>query len=409
MSSLSPVSDKLAERIAAVKQTHDPELVERIAKGAFEGDPVADRLVASFKEMPGGAGWKMLDEALLHGADAVEGAPPELAELLAPAVDPPDWVDLDLVDAGALAYWRSGGLNLGLALICGSLAYGYKSARLTRPLAATGRLEKMAPRRIQETSHWVAVATKPEALRPGDEGIRATMRLRLVHALVRRHLAADPGWDMPEWGMPISASDTLVTGIGGFMTIPVQALQDLGVRFSPAELEAMTHQWAWIASLMGAPDYLRVRSYREARITMDTALQLDDPEPHEDGPKLMQALLQYGVELPLEAKLPRAAVPAARGLKARYLGGFARRWMDDEMADHLGVPRTRLAQLALLFLRPLTLIRELARATHLLGSDERIARMELALVERVSPARLNGVETIAPQEAEREPVLEAAA
>jgi len=406
MSSFPPVSDKLAERIAAVKQTHDPELVERIAMGCFEGDPVADRLVASFKEMPGGAGWKMLDEALLHGADAVEGAPPELAELVGPAISPPEWVDLDLVDAGALAYWRSGGLNLGLALICGSLAYGYRSARLTRPLAATGRLEKMAPRRIQETSHWVAVATRPGALRPGGDGVQATVRLRLVHALIRQHLAADPGWDLPEWGMPISASDALVTAIGGFMSMPLRALKDLGMRFSPAELEAMTHQWAWIASLMGTPDYLVPRSYAYARETMDVALALDDG-PNEDSPKLMRALLYHGTELPFEGRLPRLARRPARALKARLYGGFARRWMDDEMADRLGVPDTPLTRLPAL-LRPLTVSRELARASHLLGSDRRIARIELALMEWVSTARGGPVEMIEPRVAAREPVLTAA-
>jgi len=408
VSSPPPYSETLAQRIGVVKLDHDPDLVDRIVRGVFDGDPVADRLITSFKDLPGGAGWRMVDEALDNGPDAVEGAPAELADLVAPALRPPEWVDLDLVDAGANAYWRSGGLNLGLALICGSLAYGYKSSRLTRPLAATGRLEKMAPRRIQETSRWVTVATKPGALHPGAEGMHATVRLRLVHALVRAHLAADPSWDWPEWGVPISASDSLVTGIGGFMTIPVKALNDLGVRFSPAELEAMTHQWTWISALMGTPDYLLPRSYREARETMDTALALDEG-PNEDSPKLMRALLYDGIELPLEAKLPPPLKWPVRALKARYVGGFARRWMDEEMADRLGVPRTRLARLALCFLRPLTLLREVARAVHLLGSDERIAQMELGLVERVSDLRFGAVETIDPQQAEREPVLDAAA
>jgi len=402
MSSLPKVSDRLNRQIAVVKEAHDAALVDRIVRGAFEGDPIADRLVGTFKEMPGGAGWRMLDLALERGADAVAGAPPELAELLAPGVTPPQWVDLDLVDAGATAYWRSGGLNLGLALICGSLAYGYQSARLTRPLAATGRLEKMAPRRIQETSRWVSVATKPGALRPGAEGTKATLRLRLLHALIRANLAADPDWDALDWGTPISASDTLVTGIGGFMTIPVRALRDLGVRFSPAELEAMAHQWTWIAALMGAPEYLLPRSYREAREAMETALALE-VEFHEASPKLMSALLNYGIELPFERRLPERLGRPARALKARYLGGFARRWMDDEMADRLGVPRTWMVHLATLF-RPVTIARELARAGNLLGSDERIARMELAFVERVSTAQFGVVETIAPEDVAHEPV-----
>ena len=96
-----------------------------------------------------------------------------------------------------------------------------------------------------------------------------------------------------------------------------------------------------------------------------------------------------------------------RALKVRYLGGFARRWMDDDVADVLGVPNTPLTHLATL-LRPLTLVREIARASHLLGSAERIANMELALVERVSAARFGSIETIGPSDAAREPVLSSA-
>jgi hypothetical protein len=399
----------LTRRIEAVKRERDPELVERIARGTLEGDPVADRLVASFARMPGGSGWEMLEAALDPDHELPDGAPPELGELVAPALSPPDWVDLDLVDAGALAYWRSGRLNLALALICGSLAYGYQTARLTRPLAATGRLEKMASRRLQETSRWVALATKPGALRPGAEGLRATVRLRMVHALVRAHLAAGSGWDLPEWGMPISASDSLVTAIGGFMTVPVRALKDLGVRFSPAELEAMTHQWSWIASLMGVPDYLIPRSYREAHATMETALALDEG-PTEDSPKLMHALLHYGVELPFEQRLPRVVRRPMRAVKARYLGGgFARRWMGDEMADRLGVSRTPLFTRLAPALRLLAVAREVARASQLLGSDERIASREVAGLERVFAARFGSVKTISPQQAAREPALGVAA
>ena len=52
------------------------------------------------------------------------------------------------------------------------------------------------------------------------------------------------------------------------------------------------------------------------------------------------------------------------------------------MADRLGVPNTQLTRLTPM-LRPLALAREIARASHLLGSDERIARFELAFVERI--------------------------
>jgi mpaB/rubber oxygenase-like protein len=404
MFSVPSLPGNLAPLVEAAKREHAPDLIDRLAAGTFEGDHLADRLVASFRALPGGTGWQMLDQALLHGPDQVAEVPPELNELLAQVLEPPDWVDLDLVDAGALAFWRSGGINLGLAMMCGSLAYGYQSARLTRPLAATGRLETMAPRRLQETLRWITIATKPGALRPGAVGLHATVRLRVVHALVRAHLLDSPEWDLAEWGVPISASDSLVTAIGGFLVIPLRALEDLGVRLSPAELEAMTHQWIWIASLMGTPDHLLPRSYGEARTTLDAAMALNEG-PNGDSPKLMRALLNYGTEFPFETRLPLLAQRPARAFKARLLGGFARRWMDAEMADRLGVPNTPLTYLAPM-LRPVTLAREVARAGRLLGSDERIARMELALVKRMS-LRDESIKTIEPQEALQEPILRA--
>ncbi len=216
MSSLPEISPELSSRADAARLEHDPGLVDRLLAGIFVGDPMADRLVLAFDDRPGGEGLRLLDEALRDGV-APAAAPPELAEMLAPVFEPPSGVDMRMVEAGALAYWRTGGVNLGLALTCGSLAFGYQSARLSRPLAATGRLTRMAPRRLQETSAWLAIATRPGALQPGGAGIRATVRLRVVHALVRRHLAADPSWDEATWGVPISATDSALTAMGGFL------------------------------------------------------------------------------------------------------------------------------------------------------------------------------------------------
>lgn len=399
------LSNEIARRVEIVRADHPPELVERLLRGTTEGDPAADSLAREFQQMPGGAGWEILDRVLRDGLGALgdEEASAELREVVSLGFDPPDWVDLDLVDAGALAYWRSGGINLGLTLLCGSLAYGYQSARLTRPLAATGRLTKMAPRRLQETSRWFGIATRPGALRPGASGVRATIKLRLVHALVRNHLIDSDAWRMEEWGIPISAADSLATALGGFMLVPVRAMRDLGVRFSPADLEAMAHQWTWIATLMGVPDYLRPASYGEAREMVDAALSLDGG-PNEDSPKLMTALLRHGAAMPFEAQLRGPISGPALKLKASVIGGFTRRWMGDEMADRLGVPNTPLNHLGSV-VRPLIVARELARASHAFGSDRRIAQLELALVDRLASARGGDVETLDPRRAAREPVL----
>lgn len=384
----------------------DP-LAARLEAANSVGDPLADRLVEEFRRLPGGVGWGLLDEAVA-GELTAEGAGDRAAaialldELVAPAFDPPAWVDLDRVDAGAVAYWRAGAVNLSLALTCGSLAFGYQSPRLSRPLMATGRLNRMAPRRLQETSDWLTTATRPGALRPGGEGVAATVRLRVVHALVRKHLADSPRWQ-EEWGVPISSRDVLLTGIGGFLVAPVRALGDLGLRYSRDELDAMTHQWAWIASLMGAPEDLLPRSFKEARETMDTALSAES-EPIEESRELMHALLNYGSQLPLEDRLPSVAREPLRLVKSQVLGAFTRRWMGEDTADFLGVPNTPLKHVVPLVRLP-TIAREVARSTRLFGSDARIAAFEMALVDRVAAARKQRVRTISPAEAARRPVV----
>ena len=352
----------------------------RLERARLVGDPPADRLVEAFRDLPGGAGWAQLDEALAGGAP--RDAPPELAALLDPLRRAPDWLDPDLVDEGAVAFWRVGSPVLFLALTYGSLAFGYQSAALVRPLAATGRLERMAPRRLAETMRWAVAVTAPGGLRVGSRGWQSTVRVRMVHALVRDHLRRSGDW-RAEWGMPISAADGFATAIGGFYVIPCRAMGDLGVRFSPREDRAVAHLWRWVGHLMGVPGDLLPDSPEQARAWVDEAVGLD-AGPTEDSPRLMRALLYHGLRL--EEGLPGVVAGPVRAAGAHVMGGFARRWLGEDMADRLEVPGGTLARLVPL-LRPAAWARDAVRATGVLGPDERIARAELAMARWVLSAR----------------------
>lgn len=352
----------------------------------FVGDPLADAAVAHLKAH----GWQQLDRALDGGHD--DGP---VGALLAPLrEDLPGWVDLDLVDAGAVATWRIGSVPLFFALTYGSLAFGYQSARLSRPLAMTGRLEQMAGRRLGETSRWYVAATSPGGMRPGNEGWRQTVRVRLVHALVRDHLSRSPKWDHDAYGTPINAADGFATAIGGFFVVPMRALRDLGVRLSPAEREAIAHLWTWVGFAMGVPEELLPTSADDARRKVDEAMLLDEG-PDASGPQLMRALLDHGLSLPAPLTTP-------------VTGGLARRWMGDEMADRLGVPSSPLRHLVPL-VRPATMARTAFLATGLLGSDRRIAELELKLVHRTLDVRRAPKQALQPERAAARPVVREAA
>jgi len=382
------------------------ELADRLVAGRQCGDPAADAVVALFRSGGGSRGWALLDAALeADAAGATPDLPTELHDLLAPVHQPPAWYDPDLADAGALAFWKGGSIPISLALSCGSLAFGYQSANLVRPLAATGRLEQMASRRMGETARWVLDVTTPGGMRPGGRGVHTSVRVRMVHALVRDHLLAKPDWDREAWGVPISASDALVTAVGGFHVVPLRAMRDLGVRHSAAELEALTHLWRWTAYVMGVPEHLLPASYAEACETIDTALTLD-PGPSEDSPKLMHALLHHGV--PLDRFFPGPTHVPAELLMTQVLGIFTRRWMGDPMADQLGVPSSPLRHLTPL-LRPLQLARDTVRWTGVLGSEEQLAAREIAGVKRTLRTGGAARHALDPRGVADEPVLRRAA
>ncbi len=342
----TPATYALAERFSSVdaaRAAYGSPVVDRLLAGCFETDAAGDALVNAFRRLPGGAGWHLLEDAL--STDSLrpstrpdtgprDTAPPELAALLDPISTLPDWVDPARLRAGAVAYWRAGAGPLGLSLTCGALAYGYQSASLSRPLAATGRLEHRAPRRLGETARWLVSVTTPGAMVPGGEGFAACVRVRVVHALVRAHLLrAGGGWDVANWGIPMSASDAGSTAMGGFLTLHLEAMHDLGVHYSRQELEDMTHLWAWIAVVMGVPAdlappvYARGTAPRSRLGWRSTVARARIPRA--------SCTRCYTTRRLSSACARSSRKDRLTALHAQVLAGFTRRWMGDDMADRL--------------------------------------------------------------------------
>lgn len=401
-----------ADRFAgvnAVRDRYGRAMVDRSIAGCFTADEAADRLAGAFAQRPGRTGWALLEGALAAGPDGYADGPDELTALLRPLTSLPTRFDPDRLHAGAVAYWRAGAGPLSLSLTCGALAYGYQSASLSRPLAATGRLEHMASRRLAETARWVLAVTTPGAMLPGREGFDACVRVRVVHALVRAHLLRDTRpdhvWHVEDWGLPLSDTDCAATAMGGFLTIHLDAMHDLGVHYSRQELEDMTHLWAWIAQTMGVPAELAPTSYAQARAQSRAAVAID-AGPSTESAALMHALLHHPV--PAIQALPKLVRGPATAVNAHVLAGLARRWLGDEMADRLGVERSPLVHAALLA-RPANVARGAVMRSGLLGRGERLGAAERAVVRRVLAQGRAPRTPIRPQDAALAPVLASAA
>ena len=141
----------------------------------------------------------MLD-ALARGAPS--GA---AAALLASLTAEPPWLDWGLLARGQEVYLRHLP-SAGLVLFNVSLIGGFSAPKITKVLEQNGYLvgpPRLAMRRLFDTGRLMvdACASGPDALRAGGAGWRAAVRVRALHAKVRRRLLRRGGSPEPMGGI----------------------------------------------------------------------------------------------------------------------------------------------------------------------------------------------------------------
>ncbi len=90
---------------------------------------------------------------------------------------------------------------------------GYLLLGFTHALIMTGALNQDASKRFAETAKWGMDCTEYGGLERFGAGFKSTLHVRFIHGLVRRSLAANPKWDVGQWGTSISQIDMAATYI----------------------------------------------------------------------------------------------------------------------------------------------------------------------------------------------------
>ncbi|MEV0321566.1 oxygenase MpaB family protein [Streptomyces sp. NPDC050658] len=235
----------------------DEALMERVGAALLQRDEPGAELAAAMRRPSGDPGRVThagIAEALRAAPDVAPELPPALKELLVHSTTVPDWVDWDRVERGA-AVFRSMGRNAGDVLTLLSLVGGYRFGGPADLLVLTGALSGgEALRRLGETQKWTHAVTRPGGLRPGAEGWRLTVHVRIMHALVNARFA--DRWDTDRWGHPINQADQAGT-LGLFDTTVIVGCLGLGVPLTRRQRDDLMHLWRYVGRLMGvSPDWL---------------------------------------------------------------------------------------------------------------------------------------------------------
>ncbi|WP_437686133.1 oxygenase MpaB family protein [Sorangium sp. So ce176] len=305
--------------------------LDRLAPFLHRVDPVADAVVDAFASMPSGQGFRLLEAALARGIDAVPDAPAELRALFAAVDHVPLWVDWEAVNRGGTAFLRTGILG-GILLAMQALILGYASPGGNKPLVFSGRLREQAPRRLGETSRFVHAVSLADGMRRSGEGFAITVKVRVMHAQVRRLIRASGRWKTELWGEPINQHDMVATALL-FSVAVLDGFDKLGYHIPPAQKEDLVHLWRYVAHVIGVEPELIPGSYAEARRLAEMIFATQGA-PDNDSRLLVSALLSHGIGSGWTESQRRRAEQLVS-----IFCSVSRSVLGEDLADQLGVPR----------------------------------------------------------------------
>ena len=266
--------------------------VDRLGHFLTKVDEPADRVVEAIESLPRGEGWRLFEQGLRGGSRAIPSAPAAMRHLLDEVAEVPAWVDWQTCDRGGEMLMRVGALG-GAVLGSHSLVLGYASPAGNKPLVLSGRLKEQALTRLNETARFVQAVCRPGGMRPFADGWQITVKVRLIHAQVRRMILKSGKWNASAWGTPVNQHDMAGTTLLFSIAI-MDGLRKLGVRIDSDEGERYIHLWRWVGRVIGVDAALLPVSEPDASRLADLIAATMAP-PDQDSRDLTKALFDAAV------------------------------------------------------------------------------------------------------------------
>ena len=308
----------------------DPERARNYVAHTLIGDPEADELVEALEPLGQAVSGRLIQVAMDGGDEsALRDAPAALKRFFDSCVTPPDWVDTSTYIPGVRLFHRNSRLVLG-AMVGGTLVEGF-STNIAKSFFITGRLRDQGVRRLRQNNRHMVEIFLPGGLDRGGDGWKFSVRIRLVHAMVRRLLNTSEDWDYEAWGTPISAAH-VGFAITAFSARLLAHLESLGAKFDEEERASFMQVWRHSGYLMGIPESILFRDEKDALRLFEIG-GLCEPPPDMESISLAHSLVNSA---PLIAGIDD---PVGRKKLASYVFRVSRALIGPPLADELMYPR----------------------------------------------------------------------
>ena len=306
----------------------NPELADRYMAHMTLGDPPADRAVADLSDLDQHRIQRYIRAMMDEDREGSRTAPRALREFFDEVEPFPEWYRALPVQPGCRAFFRYSDLFV-LAFATSTIIRGLGTT-ISLSFMETGRVLDIGRRRLRQNIRHLVEIMIPGGLERHGDGWKLCVRIRLVHAQVRKLLAESGDWDGAAHGVPISASHVALSS-AAFSAMLLEDAIRLGARVDDAERASFMHVWRCSSWLMGVPDALLFRDETDAHELLRVGL---DCEP------------AVGPESIVMAHSFINSVPHIIGLEGkdrqRRMTGFlfrlSRRMIGGRLADELKLP-----------------------------------------------------------------------
>lgn len=309
----------------------NPDLADAYVEHTLVGDPLADAAMESLAEFDREKSHRLIN-AGMQGDDAgMREAPDALKELFS-ALDGPSVVDFNpaLADPGSRAFYKYSDMFF-VALVLEAVITGFTTG-VSKSFYTTGRTAGNLRRLRQNTRHMVEI-TLPGGMERHGDGWKLTVRIRLIHAQLRRMLLKSNAWDVSVDGLPLHMSHMALAATG-FSAINLQSVRKLGVRLTEEESLGFMHIWHYVTWLLGVPEKLLVFFRTEAdAVHLKEIGYLCEPRPGFESVSMAHAVVKCVPEL------VGIAEPAKQKKMTDTLFRTSRALLGNELADALEYPK----------------------------------------------------------------------
>lgn len=308
----------------------DPDMASNYIAHMLISDPPADAFVEElYSQRP-----KEINQTLRIAMDMDEGSlgdsPAYVRDFFDHASTPPDWLDPEAFLPGIRMFHRNSPVVLA-SMLAGTLVEGF-STNISKSFFITGRLRDQGVRRLKQNNRHMIECFMPGGLERTGDGWKLSVRVRIVHAQIRRLMNNSDDWDHDAWGVPVSSAH-LGFAITAFSARLLRHMRNLGASYNEEERESFMVVWRYTGYLMGIPDTILFKDEEEA-VRLFEIGGMCEPTPGIESVVMANALINSG---PLLVGMNE---PKIRRSFSRYVYRVSRALVGKPLSNELSYPAT---------------------------------------------------------------------